>query len=146
MDHTLSRLLDALRHADLREADLCRVDMRGACLRGANLTDAVLDHADLRGVTVDDDTILAPKWELVRKLVNLGGQQAALLAAMLAVALAGAFVDTARGFVASSPEAAELRALLFDPALPSAPAAPEIEQAERVPTLVQFQPAPPTEE
>jgi len=59
-----------LRKADLSNANLAAANLRGASLEGAHLKGARLEHADLHGVTFDDETEIDPKWRMVLCIVN----------------------------------------------------------------------------
>jgi uncharacterized protein YjbI with pentapeptide repeats len=58
--------------ADLTRADLSASDLSFADLRFALLTDADLNFAFLRGVKIDEHTLIAPKWRTVAAVLNSG--------------------------------------------------------------------------
>ncbi|MBP0020223.1 MAG: pentapeptide repeat-containing protein, partial [Cyanobacteria bacterium SBLK] len=59
-----------LSDADLRRANLSRADFSEADLSDADLSDADLSDADLRGVKINEQTQLDPKWRLIWEILN----------------------------------------------------------------------------
>ena len=85
-----------LNGANLQAADLRGADLRGSLLAGADLTDAQLEGARFQQATLDDTTLLAPKWRQVWTIVNSTLKDRNLADADLAQAyLAGAYLRQA---------------------------------------------------
>jgi uncharacterized protein YjbI with pentapeptide repeats len=61
-----------LSFTDLTRADLSAADLSFADLRFATLTDADLNFAFLRGVEMDEHTVIAAKWRTVAAILNHG--------------------------------------------------------------------------
>ena len=60
--------------ANLTGASLNSADLSGAALNFANFRDADLSGANLSGTNLSDGIQIDPKWKLVHKLVNEGGE------------------------------------------------------------------------